>query len=79
VRQSVSRWVTPVAHAPPETDCDRSVITIHVDKSGWLSSFGDSHVIRASIAHGSIDPSEQPSIEFEVESSELKVLDRFRD
>ena len=67
--------VTPVSYVSGEIDTDRSVIVIHVDKSGWLSSFGDSHVIQASIAHGSINPFEQPSIEFEVESSQLKVLD----
>ena len=51
-----------------EIDRERSTITIQVDKSGWLASFGDRHVIRAPIMHGTISESEQPAIEFEIES-----------
>jgi hypothetical protein len=68
--------VTPVPHASREIDQDRSVITIQVGKTGWLSSLGDRHVIQAPIARGSIDQSEQPAIEFEVQSGQLKVLDQ---
>jgi hypothetical protein len=68
--------IAPVPHVSREIDRDRSVITIQVDKTGWLSSFGDRHVIQAPIAHGSIAQSEQPAIEFEVESGQLKVLDQ---
>jgi len=58
-----------------EIDRERSTITIQVDKSGWLASFGDRHVIRAPIMHGTISESEQPAIEFEIESRQLKVVD----
>ena len=68
--------LTEAPHASREIDCERSVITVQVDKSGFLSSFGDRHVIQAPIAHGSIDESEHPAIDFEVESSQLKVLDQ---
>jgi len=37
-----------------EIDRESSTITIQVDKSGWLASFGDRHVIRAPITRGSI-------------------------
>ena len=67
-----------VAHAMVhgrEIDRESSTITIQVDKSGWLASFGDRHVIRAPITHGSISESEQPAIEFEIESRQLRVVD----
>jgi hypothetical protein len=68
--------VAPVPPTPREIDRERSVITIQVDKTGFLSSFGDRHLIQAPIAHGSINESGPPAIEFEVESRELRVLDR---
>jgi polyisoprenoid-binding protein YceI len=68
--------ITYVPRAARDIDRDHSVITIQVDKAGWLSSFGDRHIIQAPIARGTIEDSDHPAIEFEVESSRLKVLDR---
>ena len=67
--------VTPAPHASREIDRERSVITIQVDKTGWLSSFGDRHVIKAPIAHGSIDESEPLAVSFDVEAAQLRVID----
>jgi hypothetical protein len=68
--------ITPDHNEPREIDVERSAITIHVDKTGWLSTFGDRHVIHAPIAHGWINESQPPAIEFQVESQLLTVLDQ---
>jgi len=58
-----------------EIDSEQSTITIQVDKVGWLSTLGDRHVIHAPIAHGSINESTRPAIEFQVDSKVLTVVD----
>jgi polyisoprenoid-binding protein YceI len=58
-----------------EIDGERSAITIQVDKTGWFSSFGDRHVVQAPIAHGWINGSSRPAVEFQVDSKRLTVLD----
>jgi len=58
-----------------EIDAEKSAITIQVDKTGLLSSFGDRHVVHASIAHGSIDTSARPAVEFQVDAQRLTVVD----
>jgi len=67
--------ITPNHSDTREIDAERSAIMIQVDKTGWLSSFGDRHVVRAPIAHGSINGSSRPAVEFLVESNTLTVLD----
>jgi hypothetical protein len=62
--------------APRPIDAAKSVITIHAGRSGLFSAFGHDHVVRAPIAEGSIEESgPKPSVEFRVESRQLKVLD----
>ena len=68
--------IGPGSATPHEIDRERSMITIQVDKTGWLPSLGDRHLIQAPIADGSITESGQPAIEFEIESRQLRVLDR---
>ncbi len=55
-------------------DTDRSVLTVHVYKTGLFSAFGHNHEIRATIQSGSFSE-DNPSVEFTVDSRTLKVLD----
>src|SRR5438105_12122654 len=67
----------PAAHAQRhEINLSRSCITIHVGKAGLFSAFGHEHEIRAPVAAGEIDASQNPRVEIEVKSAELKVVDR---
>src|SRR4030095_15359200 len=67
--------ITPNHSDTQEIDSEQSAITIQVDKTGWFSSFGDRHVVHAPIAHGWINGSSRPAVEFQVESKRLTVLD----
>jgi polyisoprenoid-binding protein YceI len=55
-------------------DTDRSVLTVHVYKTGLFSAFAHNHEIRAMIQSGSFSE-DNPSVEFTVDSRTLKVLD----
>ena len=70
--------VAPVAlqAAPRPIDVAKSIITIQAGKSGVFSAFGHNHTVRAPIAAGTIEETgPKPSVEFRVESRQLKVLD----
>lgn len=60
------------AFAQQTVDTARSTITIHVGKAGLLSSAGHDHWISAPISSGTIRES-PPSVEFTVETSNMKV------
>jgi polyisoprenoid-binding protein YceI len=61
---------------PKPIDPAQSVITIHVGKSGFFSTFGHNHEVRAPIAEGVIDENPaNPGVQFRVDARELKVLD----
>jgi hypothetical protein len=56
-------------------DVAHSTLTVFVGKSGMLSAFADSHVIRAPIASGSVSDEPRPGVELVVQAADLTVLD----
>jgi polyisoprenoid-binding protein YceI len=56
-------------------DGPQSSLTVHVFKSGLLSAFGDNHVVRATIASGSVAGGDQPAVEIAVDAHQMTVLD----
>src|SRR6059058_2863231 len=56
-------------------DNQRSVITIHVSRSGLFSAFGHDHEVTTQISRGHIDHSENPSVELWVNARTLRVVD----
>lgn len=56
-------------------DGQRSTITIRVYKSGLFSVFAHDHQITTPVARGEIVDSENPSVEFWVDASALRVVD----
>ena len=65
----------PSRAATHAIDAKSSTLTIHVDKSGVLSAFGDTHTIKAPIASGSVKTPPEPAVEVTVDARQLKVLD----
>jgi hypothetical protein len=60
---------------PMQIDTEKSVMRVHVFKSGLLSAFGHEHEIIAPIESGSL--SEQPSmVELTVNARMMKVEDK---
>ena len=57
-----------------QIDPDRSSLTIHVGKTGWLSGAGHEHTVMAPIAEGSIDDGRPSHISFRVEAARLQVM-----
>jgi polyisoprenoid-binding protein YceI len=67
--------IAPVsAQAQREIDVAKSVLTVRVYKTGLFSAFAHDHEIRAPIQKGTFDEQKR-SVEFQVDSRELKVLD----
>ena len=62
------------AQSRREIDVQKSLLTVKVYKSGLFSAFAHDHEIRAPIQSGSFDEQKR-SVEFKVNSRELKVLD----
>ena len=56
-------------------DPKRSTLTVHVFKSGLLSSFGDNHVVRAPIESGSVTEGAESGVEIAVDARQMTVLD----
>jgi polyisoprenoid-binding protein YceI len=56
-------------------DTDKSVMSVHVYKSGVFSAFGHEHDISAPIVEGAIDE-ETPSATLRVDGRRMKVTDR---
>lgn len=56
-------------------DGERSVMKVYADKSGLFSLFAHNHEILAPIASGTVDDSENPSVEFVVRAATMQVLD----
>jgi len=66
---------TLAAHAEQHAiDKQKSVMTVHVGRSGVLSTFGHDHEIAAPIAGGSVDTTAR-HVELRVASGALKVMD----
>ncbi len=54
-------------------DTERSVIAIHVGKSGLLSAAAHNHTVKAPMSSGTIRESGTPHIEFTIETSKMTV------
>jgi len=54
-------------------DTQRSTITIHVGKAGFLSAAGHEHWVSAPIASGVIDETGAARVEFQVQSASMMV------
>ena len=61
--------------APRTIDFEKSVMTVHVYKSGLFSAFGHEHEISAPIQQGSFSE-DKPSVDLTVNARKLKVMDR---
>jgi polyisoprenoid-binding protein YceI len=67
--------ITPLtAQSQREIDIAKSVLTVRVYKTGLFSAFAHDHEIRAPFQKGTFNE-QKPSVEFQVDSRELKVLD----
>src|SRR3954471_20182430 len=64
-----------ICAARRDIDNQRSVITIHVSRSGLLSAFGHDHEIATRISRGHVDSPENPSVELWVDARALRVVD----
>ena len=64
----------PLFAVQRQIDPDRSSLTIHVGKTGWLAGAGHEHIVLAPIAEGSIDDGRPSHISFRVEGARLKVM-----
>jgi polyisoprenoid-binding protein YceI len=71
---AVAAPVSPRAETRP-IDVEHSTLTVFVYKSGLFSGFADDHVIRAPIARGAVSPDAALSVDMNVRSANLKVLD----
>jgi polyisoprenoid-binding protein YceI len=63
-----------MAQSRRDIDVRKSILTVRVYKSGMFSAFAHDHEIRAAIQSGAFDEQKR-SVEFKVNSRELKVLD----
>jgi polyisoprenoid-binding protein YceI len=57
-------------------DTQKSTLTIHVGKTGFLSGLGHEHEVRAPIQRGTADTGSQPAVEVHVDARALRVLDK---
>src|SRR6185312_3147840 len=64
----------PCVAQPANIDVARSIVTIHVYKSGLFSALAHNHIIKAPIATGSVDK-EHRSVSLTFNASDLKVAD----
>src|SRR6476660_685708 len=62
------------AQSQREIDISKSFLTVRVYKTGLFSAFAHDHEIRAPFQKGTFNE-QKPSVEFRVDSRELKVLD----
>lgn len=57
-------------------DAQKSTLTIHVGKTGFLSGLGHEHEVRAPIHSGTADTGSQPAVEIHVDARALRVIDK---
>jgi hypothetical protein len=67
-------WPTILAGQSRAIDPARSVVTIHVFKSGLFSGFAHNHEIAAPIAEGTVEVSQQ-KVSLRVDARRMRVLD----
>jgi hypothetical protein len=70
---SMPFWVAD-ASSQKAIDTQRSVLTVHVGKSGVFSGFGHEHIIRAPIQDGTFDE-DKGNVDFVVGARTLRVID----
>ena len=58
-----------------DIDSQRSMITIHVFRTGLLSAFGHDHEITTRISRGYIEYPENPSVELWIDARAIRVID----
>lgn len=63
----------PLAAQGKNIDTQRSNITVHVGKSGFLSAAAHNHTINAPISSGTIRETGSPYIEFTIETAKMTV------
>ena len=75
MRFSIALAIAAVSLAAQDRniDVERSTITIHVAKAGFLSAAGHDHWVNAPISSGLFSDSAAPRIEFKVETAKMKV------
>ncbi len=66
---------SPASGGTVTVNPERSSLTVHVFKSGFLSALGDNHVIRAPLASGSVEEGSPPGVEIAVDARRMTVLD----
>ena len=59
-----------------EIDIQKSMLTIHVGKTGVFSGLGHEHEVRAPIRSGTADTGPHPVVELHVDAKTLRVLDK---
>jgi polyisoprenoid-binding protein YceI len=64
----------PAIAQPRQIDAAKSVLTVHVYKSGLLSAFGHDHAISAPVSGGAVDVQGR-SVELRVDAAALRVQD----
>ena len=57
-----------------QIDQDRSSLTIHDGKTGFLAASGHDHAVSAPIKHGSVNEGQPSRVSFSVEAARLVVL-----
>jgi polyisoprenoid-binding protein YceI len=69
-------WPGPLsAQARRPIDPARSTVTIHVDRGGLFSFFGDNHLVSGPVASGWISTVAPARVEFTVDAAALRVRD----
>ena len=74
VSVAITLAAVPTSAQRAEIDSTKSVITVHVTKSGLFSGFAHDHVIQAPVASGGIDAQEK-SVTLTFNVADMKVLD----
>jgi polyisoprenoid-binding protein YceI len=74
VSVAITLAAVPTSAQHTEIDSTKSVVTVHVFKSGLFSGFAHDHVIRAPVASGGIDAQER-SVTLTFNVADMKVLD----
>jgi len=68
-------WPAILAGQPRAIDTGRSVLIVHVFKSGLFSVFAHNHEIAAAIADGDVEVAQRPRVSLRVDARKMRVLD----
>jgi YceI-like domain len=67
--------ITPLLARGHAIDAQKSIIRLRVYRTGFFSAFGHNHEIEAPIAGGTVNESDNPSVELHVDATKLRVID----